>query len=87
MSTPRIPPLRIIESEPVVTPTSPSPIQVYPETNQALGYTLLLGAFLLLTTGMICSPFILPMIHIPLLAISAALLSIPVIIFSVIKLA
>lgn len=87
MSTPRIPPLRIIEGEPVVAPTTPLPTQVYPQNNRALGYTLLLSAFLLLATSMLCSQFILPTIHIPLLAISAAILSFPVLIFSVIKLA
>lgn len=85
MSRPRIPPLRIIEDEPV-TSTAPYVPPTRPKL-PTLGYVLLIATFLLLATGMICSQFILPTIHVPLLSIVATVLSFPVLIFSVIKLA
>jgi hypothetical protein len=88
MTTPRIPPLRIIESSPApvirqraITPT-PSK-----KPNHLLGILTVILAFATLIFGWISSEQIYPLFHLPVISELALVLTFPLILLGVVKLA
>lgn len=87
MSTPRIPPLRIIESSP--TPVRRQPV-IVPTPSKAprrlLGGCVVLLAFAALIFGWISSKQIYPVFHLPVVSELAVVAAFPLILLGVVKL-
>lgn len=88
MPTPRIPPLRIIESSPA--PVTRQRVMTPPPTqkpNRLLGIFAVLLAFAALIFGWISSEQIYPLFHLPVYSELAIVLTFPLILLGVVKLA
>lgn len=87
MVTPRIPPLRIIESSPAdVRPRraiEPAPSKT---PNRLLGGGIVLLAFVALIFGWMSSKLIYPVFHLPVFSELAIVLAFPLILLGVVKL-
>ncbi|WP_273429384.1 hypothetical protein [Chitinibacter tainanensis] len=84
MTTPRIPPLKIIEDRPSAMAPPPRPSQ--PPRQRWLGYLLTGLAFALLSFGLVSAQHIYPAFHLPLWSELTLFASFPVVIYGVVKL-